>query len=127
MRRLAHLPGVTLRGEVSTVIPCYRDAHVAVVPLRAGGGTRIKILEAFALRRPVVSTTVGIAGIAAEDGRHALIADTPTAFAVACHRLYEDRDLAAQIADEAFAHFRRAYSEEILPPIVAPDPSRSPI
>ncbi|MFN8591226.1 MAG: glycosyltransferase [Thermomicrobiales bacterium] len=123
--RLAGIPGVTLLGEVPDVVPCYRDAHVALAPLWAGGGTRIKILEAFALRRPVVTTTIGIAGIAADHGRHALIADTPETFAAACHRLHGDQRLASHIVDEAFALFRRLYTDDVLVPIVAPDPSVS--
>jgi glycosyltransferase involved in cell wall biosynthesis len=119
VRRLAVLPGVQVIGKVPDVAPWYRDAHVAIVPVRAGGGTRIKVLEAFAQRRPLVATTVGIEGIAAEDGRHALIADKPESFAAACLRLLRDPGLADRMSGEAFALFSDAYSDTSLARIVA--------
>jgi glycosyltransferase involved in cell wall biosynthesis len=64
-----------------------------VVPLRHGGGTRLKILEALAWGLPVVTTSVGGAGLGLVDGRHALIADEPQAFAAAIERLLRDDDL----------------------------------
>jgi glycosyltransferase involved in cell wall biosynthesis len=119
VRQLAALPGVRVTGRVPDVAPWYWDAHVAVAPVRAGGGTRIKVLEAFAQRRPLVATTVGIEGIAAEDGRHALIADEPEAFAAACLRLLCDPVLADRMSGEAFALFSDAYSDASLARIVA--------
>jgi polysaccharide biosynthesis protein PslH len=119
LHRLSALPGVEIVGPVDDVSPSYRDAHVVVVPLRAGGGTRIKILEAFAQGRPVVSTTIGIEGIAAASERHALIADEPQSFAAACLRLLRDATLAESIAREAFALFTRAYSDETLATAIA--------
>jgi glycosyltransferase involved in cell wall biosynthesis len=101
------------------VAPWYREAQVAAVPLRAGGGTRIKILEAFAHGRPVVSTTIGIEGIAAEPGRHALIADDAVAFAAACLRLLRDPALAEAMTREAFSLFSRGYSDQTLATAIA--------
>jgi glycosyltransferase involved in cell wall biosynthesis len=127
VRRLGALPGVEVVGAVADIAPCYRDAHVAIVPLRAGGGTRIKALEAFARGRPLVTTTIGIAGIAAEHGRHALIADDPAAFAAACLRLLHEPGLGARLAREAFALFCRDYTEERLERAIAaltPPPPR---
>jgi glycosyltransferase involved in cell wall biosynthesis len=68
VRALAAVPDVTVTGSVPSVAPYYRDADVVVVPVRAGGGTRIKLLEAFSYRRPVVATTVGADGIEARRG-----------------------------------------------------------
>jgi glycosyltransferase involved in cell wall biosynthesis len=119
MRARASLPNVEIISNVPDVAPWYRDAHVAVVPIRAGGGTRIKILEAFAQARPVVTTSIGIEGIAAENGRHALIADDPASFAASCLRLLHDPMFAREMADEAFALLSRAYSDESLARIVA--------
>jgi glycosyltransferase involved in cell wall biosynthesis len=74
---------------------------MAVVPLRAGGGTRIKILEAFASQTPVVATPLAIEGIAAEGCDHALIADGPDAFARACLALAEHPERARDMAARA--------------------------
>lgn len=83
--------GVYVTGEVEAVEPYYRRAAVAVVPLRAGGGSRLKILEAMALGRPVVSTTIGAEGLALTDGQDILLADDPQAFAAAVDRLMCER------------------------------------
>lgn len=85
--------GVHVTGRVDDVVPYYRQSAVCVVPLRAGGGTRLKILEAMALGRPVVSTTIGCEGLDVVDGEHLLIADTPKQFAEKTLRLLTDRQL----------------------------------
>ena len=101
VRALGALPEVSVFADVPDVAPYYAAAKVAVVPLRAGGGSRIKILEAFAHGRPVVSTRIGAEGLAVADGRHLLLADTAEAFAAAVRRLLSDPDLAARLAAEA--------------------------
>jgi glycosyltransferase involved in cell wall biosynthesis len=73
------------------------DCSVSVVPLRLGGGTRIKILEAFALRLPVVSTTKGCEGLAVEDGQHLMIRDDPESFAAAVAMAVNDQVLSAKL------------------------------
>ena len=80
-RRLAGLAGVELVGEVPDVRPYLARAAVVLVPLRIGGGSRIKILEALAMGKAVVSTSVGAEGLAVKDGVHLLFADTPALFA----------------------------------------------
>ena len=85
--------GVHVTGRVEDVVPYYRRAAVCVVPLRAGGGTRLKILEAMALGRPVVSTTIGCEGLDVVDGEHLLIVDTPQEFSEKTVRLLADREL----------------------------------
>ena len=80
-------------GQVDEVIPYYQRCPICVVPLRAGGGTRLKILEAMALGRPVVSTSIGCEGLNVIDGKHLLIADTPAQFAEKTIRLLQDRQL----------------------------------
>jgi glycosyltransferase involved in cell wall biosynthesis len=84
---------VHVTGRVDDVLPYYRQSSICVVPLRAGGGTRLKILEAMALGRPVVSTTIGCEGLDAADGEHLLIADTPAQFAEKTMSLFRDRQL----------------------------------
>ena len=77
-------------GRVPEIEPELARADIAVVPLRIGSGTRLKILESFAHRIPVVSTTVGADGLDVENGVHLLLADRPEDFALACRRLVED-------------------------------------
>jgi polysaccharide biosynthesis protein PslH len=89
--------GIHVTGRVDDVIPYYRQSAVCVVPLRAGGGTRLKILEAMALGRPVVSTTIGCEGLEVIDGEHLLIADDPKEFAEKTVRLLTDRQLYERI------------------------------
>jgi len=73
--------GITVTGTVEDVRPFYRGALVSVVPLRVGGGTRLKVLEAMAAGTPVVSTSLGAEGLAVTAGKDILIADTPEAMA----------------------------------------------
>jgi sugar transferase (PEP-CTERM/EpsH1 system associated) len=89
---------VHVTGRVDDVIPYYRQSAACVVPLRAGGGTRLKILEAMALGRPVVSTTIGCEGLEVVDGEHLLIADSPDQFAEKTVRLLTDRQLYQHIS-----------------------------
>jgi polysaccharide biosynthesis protein PslH len=77
---------VTVTGRVDSVVPHLARAAVAVVPLAAGGGTRLKLLEAFASGVPVVSTSVGAEGLDVQRDKDVLIADTPRAFADAVVR-----------------------------------------
>jgi glycosyltransferase involved in cell wall biosynthesis len=92
-----------LIGAVANLAPEYASAGMLVVPLRAGSGTRIKILEAFQHRTPVVSTTKGAEGLAVTNGEHLLIADTPEEFAAACLRLSTDDDLCRRLTERAHA------------------------
>lgn len=94
-------PGVTPVGEVADLNSELAAADIAVVPIRFGGGTRIKILEAFANGIPVVTTTVGCEGLDVVDGQHLVIADDPAEFAAACVRLCANADLRASVIAEA--------------------------
>ncbi len=106
---LGKVPGVRVTGTVPDVRPWMRNAGVVVVPLLSGGGTRLKILEAFAMGRPVVSTTIGAAGIEARDGEHLLLADRPEAFARAITRLATEPGLRARLVEQAYALVRGRY------------------
>lgn len=81
IQKLARLPGVTVTGTVVDVRPYFVQARVAIVPLLVGGGTRLKILEAMAMRRAVVSTSLGCEGLAVEPGKHLILADQAETFA----------------------------------------------
>ncbi len=94
-------PAVTVVGRVPDMEPELARADMAVVPLRVGSGTRIKILESFAHRIPVVSTTLGAEGLEVEDGVHLLVADDPDDFAAACGRLLTDVGLRTRLVDAA--------------------------
>ena len=76
VRELAAIPGVEVTGTVDDVRPFYREAVAAIVPLKVGGGSRLKILEAMAAGVPVVSTTLGAEGLDVRHGENILIADT---------------------------------------------------
>jgi glycosyltransferase involved in cell wall biosynthesis len=89
---------VILTGYLDDVRPAVAQSWACVVPLRVGGGTRLKILEAMALGTPVVSTSKGAEGLEATHGEDILIADTPAEFADAVLRLLDDRALRARLA-----------------------------
>lgn len=93
------LDGVHVTGTVDDIRPYLRDADVCVVPLRVGGGTRIKIFEALSMARAVVSTSVGAEGLPVTDGRDILLANDPDAFAAAVVRLLKDGELRRQLGD----------------------------
>jgi glycosyltransferase involved in cell wall biosynthesis len=105
VERLADPPRVEVTGYVPSMEPELARADLVAVPIHYGSGTRIKILEAFAHRIPVVSTTPGAEGLDVEDGRHLLIADTAQAFADACVTLLTDRERRASLVDEAHRHY----------------------
>lgn len=90
-------PGVTILGPVDDLRPYLAAADAIVVPLRLGSGTRLKILEAWAMARPVVSTTLGAEGLGAVPGEHLLIADNSADFASAVLRVLGDPGLGAEL------------------------------
>jgi glycosyltransferase involved in cell wall biosynthesis len=110
VRELASQPGITVTGTVDDVRPAIAEGAVYVVPLRAGSGTRIKIFEALAMGKAVVSTTVGAEGLALESGRHFLAADTPHDFANAVIRLLRDPARRLALGDAGRALVEANYS-----------------
>lgn len=111
---LAQREGIAVTGFVDEVEPLYREHDVMVVPLRHGGGSRLKILEAFAAGTPVVATTKGAEGLAVEDGTQLLIADGPVAMAAAVGRLYQEPETVATLRDEALRLVGARYDWPIL-------------
>lgn len=96
-------PRVVALGFVDDLEAELRRATAMIVPLRAGGGTRLKVLEAFGWGIPVVSTALGVEGLGAEPGRHYLQAETPAEWTAALHQVLGDPDLRARLAREARA------------------------
>jgi glycosyltransferase involved in cell wall biosynthesis len=94
----ANTTGVHVNGHVADTTPILERAAVMVVPLRAGGGIRVKILTALAQGIPVVSTSLGAEGIAVTPGQNILVADTPAAFAAAVLRLLDSPEYGARLA-----------------------------
>lgn len=106
---LRALHGVELTGAVDDVRPFIRDAAVYVIPLRVGGGTRFKALEAMAAGRPIVSTRLGVEGLGVRDGREMLLADEPASFARAVLTLLEPEN--AQLRSRLAGNARRFVEE----------------
>jgi len=97
----AGVAGVRITGRVPDVLPFYREADIALAPIRAGSGTRLKILEAFAAGVPVVSTSIGHEGLAVTPGEHLLVGDTPDAFLAAIEQLMASFSLRQHLARNA--------------------------
>jgi glycosyltransferase involved in cell wall biosynthesis len=102
--------GVHVTGTVDDVRPHVAEGAVYIVPLRVGGGTRLKIFEALAMGKPVVSTTVGAEGLEVEPGRHAVLADGPDAFTAAVVELLDDGARRARIGAAGRALVEDRYS-----------------
>lgn len=116
VRSLAAAPGVQVTGFVSDLAPCYRAADVVVAPLAAGGGTRIKLLEAFGYGLPVVTSTAGAAGLDVTDGVHLLMADSPGDTARAVAALAADPGLRERLVSQARRLVSRSYSQDAVVP-----------
>ncbi|MGB2736461.1 MAG: glycosyltransferase family 4 protein [Candidatus Nanopelagicales bacterium] len=102
--------GVDLVGEVDSIASELSHCAVSLVPVRYGGGTRIKIIESFALGVPVVSTSVGCEGLAAAPGIDLLVADDPAGLAQACCHVLADHQLASKLATAGRELFEREFS-----------------
>ena len=108
---LAHAgPRVEVVGMVDDLRPHLAEAAVAIAPLLIGGGTRLKIVEAMAMAKAVVSTSLGAEGIAAEPGREIALADDPADFAATLKRVLEDRSLRERMGLAARALVEKRYS-----------------
>jgi glycosyltransferase involved in cell wall biosynthesis len=108
----AATPRLRLLGFVPDLAPLYARAGVFVNPMRGGGGTRLKMLEAMAAGKAVVSTTIGAEGLALTPGRDVVVADHPDAFAGAVRALLADRIEAARLGRHARALVETRYRWE---------------
>ncbi|MBP7964025.1 MAG: glycosyltransferase [Caldilineaceae bacterium] len=107
---LGGLPGITVTGSVPDVRPYLSRSWIMAVPLRLGGGTRLKIIEAMAAKLPVVSTSVGAQGLDTVHGQHIFLADDPLAFTRHCIDLLQNPTQGEAVAERAYAHIRAGYS-----------------
>jgi glycosyltransferase involved in cell wall biosynthesis len=103
-------PRVEVAGLVEDVRRHLAQAAVAIVPLRLGGGTRLKVVEAMAMARPVVSTSIGAEGIDITPERNILLADDPASFAAAVGRILDEPEVAARMGREGRALVEARYS-----------------
>lgn len=109
-------PGVTLTGPLTDVRPVVASAAVSICPLRSGGGTRLKLLEAMALRTPVVATSKAVEGLDVTADRHLLIADDAAEFADAVLRLLHNPVLSQQLAEDAYDLVLEKYDWKAIEP-----------
>ncbi len=100
---------INVTGYVADALPFHEQAGVTIVPVLAGGGVRVKILDWMAQGMPIVTTTVGCEGIRVVHGESAMIADTPADFACAVLAVLADRALADRLGANARATFERLY------------------
>lgn len=106
----ARVRSVDVTGYVADPRPFLEETAVFIVPLRAGGGMRVKIVDAWCWGVPVVSTSIGAEGIEVEDGRNILIADGPEALAGAVVRVLQDPSLGESLRTAARRHVEHRYN-----------------
>ena len=109
VQKLAEKEGIVVTGRVPEIKPYFAEATVFVVPLRIGSGTRLKILEALAMGKAIVSTSVGAEGLDLKDGEEIFIADEPKVFAEAVTRLLKDPSLRRRIGESGRARVEQDY------------------
>lgn len=110
IRAYAERPGIAVAGGVPDVRPYYRQAWLQIVPLRIGGGTRLKIVESMAIGTPVVSTSIGAQGLDLTHERDAMLADTPEEFARVTARMLNDHTLRHSIEAAGIETARNRFS-----------------
>lgn len=106
--------GVRLTGYIDDIRPLVQRAACYVAPLRAGGGTRLKILDAWAMGKAVVSTSVGCEGLDARDGENILVRDAPEEFANAVEAVLADEDLRQRLGASARYTAETLYDWEVI-------------
>ncbi len=112
IQRLSALPGITVTGTVPEVQPYLAVSSVVIAPLQIGSGTRLKILEALAMQKAVVTTSVGCEGLAVENEKHLLIANRPEEFAQAVVTLLQNAEWRTKLGNAGRALVEAEYSWE---------------
>jgi polysaccharide biosynthesis protein PslH len=120
VRRLGELQGVQVTGTVPQVQPYLAAASVVVVPLLVGAGTRLKVLEALAMGKAVVTTSIGCEGLGLVSGEHAIVADSPDDFAGAVVSLLQDKQQRVALGTAGRALVEERYGwERCTAPLIA--------
>ena len=114
--RLKASPAITITGYVDDILPYIAGAGVYVAPFRVGGGTRLKLLEAMAMRKAIVATTVGAEGYPVTAGQEMLLIDEPAQMAADILRLLKDEDAQRQLGQHAHRFVQAHYSWQALVP-----------
>ncbi|HEV7837800.1 MAG TPA: glycosyltransferase family 4 protein [Gemmatimonadaceae bacterium] len=112
--RFQSRPGVVSQGYVPDIRPHFAEAACAVVPIRVGGGTRLKILDAWAMGKAVVSTSIGCEGLQTAEGRNILIRDDPVEFAEAVIQVLSDSELRERLGREGRATVEQTYAWPVI-------------
>jgi len=107
---------INITGEVTDPRPYIANSSVYIAPLRVGGGTRFKLMEAMAMRKPIVTTTLGCEGFAVQSGREMVIADAPEAFANAVLSLMAQPEQAIAMTERAHAFVSGTYDWSVIVP-----------
>lgn len=114
LEKIKECSGIELTGFVEDIRKVLYSSYACVIPLRLGGGMRLKIPEAMAAGVPVVSTSMGAEGLNSENNKHLLIADTPNDFSMAVERILVDENLALHLKKNARVLMEKSYSWKIL-------------
>lgn len=115
---IASRSNIEVYDNVPSVIPFLKGALVSVVPLLHGSGTRLKIIESMACRKPIVSTTIGAEGLGAKDGRDIFIADEPKDFAEKTVKLIHDEKLRNKMGESAYRFVKEKFGFEAVGNII---------
>jgi len=107
-------PNVEIYGMVEDIRPFVSKANVCVVPLRIGGGIRIKIIELLSMKKAIVTTSIGIEGIDVIDGEHLIVKDSENDFADTIIKLFNDDDLVYKLGYNGFNLIKNKYGWNII-------------
>jgi len=116
LNRLQHHPNITITGYVTDILPYIAGAKIYITPFRIGGGTRLKILQAMAMQKAIVTTTVGAEGFPVEDGKHMCFADTPHDMANLISSLFEKPIKRKELGKHAYQFVATQYDWQQLIP-----------
>ena len=109
-----NLPAVKFTGFVDDIVGLYERSRIVCCPIFSGGGTRVKIIEAAAYGKPIVSTRIGAEGIEMHDDKELLLRDDPSGFAEACVTLLKNTDLCSRLGTAARMVVEKSYDRRTI-------------
>lgn len=118
LERIRSTKSTEFAFSVPDMAPYYDDATAVIVPIWSGGGTRVKIIEAFAYGRPVVSTIKGCEGLDVVHGKQLLVAGSRKALARACLQVIGDMALGRTLSDKARAFYLKNHAQDVVTELV---------